>query len=81
MLIFLSYLARGETNIDALGFARRFKLRVNNGLRWLGRLLVGLGKNAGSVVRNNEFDCDLFGIPVEYLLVASVRLVLSVSTG
>lgn len=67
LLIFLSFLASGGTQIDALDFAKRLKFWVNNGLRCLDRLPLGLGKTVGSVVRDKEFESDPVGTAVKYV--------------
>ncbi|KAG8746099.1 hypothetical protein FRC10_006202 [Ceratobasidium sp. 414] len=66
LLILLSFLASGGTEIDALDFAKRLKFWVTNGLRCLDRLPLGLGRTVGNVVRDKGFEEDPVGTAVKY---------------
>ncbi|KAG8700029.1 hypothetical protein FRC09_006217 [Ceratobasidium sp. 395] len=66
LLILLSFLASGGTTIDAMDFAKRLKFWVNNGLRCLDRLPLGLGRTVGNVVRDEGFEGDPVGTAVKY---------------
>ncbi|KAG8683769.1 hypothetical protein FRC09_015859, partial [Ceratobasidium sp. 395] len=64
LLILLSFLASGGKDIDAHDFARRIKFWVENGLRCLGRLALGVGNTVGGVVRDESFEEDPHGAAV-----------------
>ncbi|KAG8784702.1 hypothetical protein FRC12_018372 [Ceratobasidium sp. 428] len=66
LLILLSFLASGGTTIDAMDFAKRLKFWVNNGLRCLDRLPLGLGRTVGNVVRDEGFEGNPVGTAVKY---------------
>lgn len=64
ILILLSFLASGGTQLDARDFALRLKFWVTNGLRCLDRLPLGLGRTMGNVVRDEQFEEDPVGTAV-----------------
>ncbi|KAB5593910.1 ADP-ribosylglycohydrolase [Ceratobasidium theobromae] len=66
ILILLSFLASGGTQLDARDFALRLKFWVTNGLRCLDRLPLGLGRTMGNVVRDEQFEEDPVGTAVRY---------------
>lgn len=61
LCILLSFL-HNQGKLDAKDFARRLKIWVDQGLRALDTLPLGLGLTVGSTVKHPEFDADPEGV-------------------